>query len=632
MADFSLSLDDVSYGTIKYSKFGSYGNILVRNLNISTAFTGIGDTISATSVALRPTVEEATVNIPLLFYITPAYDDSDGNKISGQIHSCVSGLFERLTSSTTGVGDLAVYYHGTKTITTYFRPLITVDNISIGVYSNPLDGSDGTISILFKNGSGAEYDTLYDISSQSVSELISQYTFTTDNIGYIPVVCGYYSTVLNSYLCFSYPYVQNLFGYIGSNSGTISQAGIIKAPSEGSFGSFSLGGLISTPLPPISSYATLINVTSSVEQLFDKSNLSDTDDSGDSDDNIPDQNKPGQNSPNPSSHYGGGQGDFDYTSDTVSDVEPPTVKYNSVGVAGVWTPSSSQLSSIMKAIWSSSFLKPLKELFQNNSPLDAVISLRQMPFSVSSSGTATMALGTVSTDVTVDVAGEQFVTLTYTGTVKSFTGDFNDYEPYTDISIHLPFVGIVSLDTNTVMGKTITVKYIIDITTGATLCAIQVSGNTLYTYETSCGYEIPVTAMDTRNQSRNIASFALSTALSVASMGTMTSGQAMMTAGGIAGQGAMAGGTQLRRSGGIGGTAGSFDSYDVYLIYKCPNVGYDSKNNPGIHGYKGSGVVKLSNLKGTGYAEIQWINPGISGASQREIDEIDQMLRNGVIL
>lgn len=345
--------------------------------------------------------------------------------------------------------------------------------------------------------------------------------------------------------------------------------------------------------------------------------------------------EPLQNSPDPSDHYGGGNGNFDYSSDVIDEPSPPGIKYNSLACAGVWAPTEEQLTSVMKKLWSGSVLNSLAAIFQNNSPFDAIMSLKQFPFTVTSSTTASMALGTVDMKVTVNVADAQFVTMEYTGTVRTFTGDFFDYSPFTDISIHLPFVGIMSLDTNMVIGKSIVVKYIVDVTTGNLLCAVIVDGKTLYTYQSSCGYDIPITAVDSRNQSRNIAAFTASALTTVASMGSdVTVAGATMTAVGQSIGGATEASTKpLQKSGSVGGTAGTFDSYDVYLIYKCPDVSYNTKSNPDIHGYKASGVVTLSDLKDSGYTKISYINPTIEGATQTELDEIKNIMTgSGVIL
>lgn len=348
------------------------------------------------------------------------------------------------------------------------------------------------------------------------------------------------------------------------------------------------------------------------------------------------KDKPYQNSPDVSTHYGGGDGDFDYTSDPINKPEPPAVKYNSIGVAGVWTPSESQLRSIFKAVWTNDFRKKLIDIFGNNSLMDGIISVKQMPFNVKSSGTAVMALGTVSTEVSVNIAQDQFKTIVYTGKVKRFSGDFYDYAPFMKINIHLPFIGVVPLDVDAVMDRNITVEYDIDISTGDTLCtvmsAIDGEMKPLFTYQTVVGYDIPVTAIDRRNESRNMTSFAISTLSGLSGVEEIPLSQAVSGSVARGLSGGITTGADLQRSGSLGGSPATMDTYDVYLIYKCPNVSYVQKKHPGIKGNRATGYGKLSYYKDTGYVEAEFVNPHIDGCTSDEMNEIENLLKEGVYL
>ena len=50
-----------------------------------------------------------------------------------------------------------------------------------------------------------------------------------------------------------------------------------------------------------------------------------------------------------------------------------------------------------------------------------------------------------------------------------------DYNPHTTVSLYLPFIGIVPLNVDDVMRATITVKYGVDVFTGACLAMVEVS-------------------------------------------------------------------------------------------------------------------------------------------------------------
>ena len=91
--------------------------------------------------------------------------------------------------------------------------------------------------------------------------------------------------------------------------------------------------------------------------------------------------------------------------------------------------------------------------------------------------------------------------------LTDYWGCYLDHAPYTNIEIYLPYIGVKSLDTDVILGTTVvngqmkcttqsvSVKYTVDITTGACVAGISVDGNIRYTYTGVCGYTLPLTGM-----------------------------------------------------------------------------------------------------------------------------------------
>lgn len=615
MATIGITSDNLYWKERRYVKFtGLRYNFPVFVLGCNAEIAE-GDVL--TGLPTVPNLEFSGEYIPIMALAQHATQDDSGNVTNGdvfQINSMQSDLeesdsigyrtkaYKKLYSN----GVLSIGIHGD-----YGTQEGQYNTYAYCTESTPARGNIYDISATYADYASAT-ESLFPTSADTL------YLTGTTLLGFV----AFWSDSLNSYVqCGS---IKPLWGLAVSDAysfGNVTGT-FVNTPSENKPGNFDMNGTYTISESLFQGTVSLVD--DDWKTVTDSTSTTPTDD--DDDDDTTD---PQGNAPDPSTHYGGGDGDFDYTSDTIDEPTPPSISYNHLGTAGVWTPTDEQLKAVMEKVWSADVLTAIAQIFANNSPFDAVMSVRQMPFTVESSGTATMALGTVSTGVEVNIASTQFKTITYTGTVKHFTGDFFDYEPYTHISIHLPFIGIMGLDTNLIMGKTITVKYIIDITTGCLICGVSNDKGIIYTYQSTCGYDIPVTAMDTRNQSRNFAEFAVSSLGKVASGGVTGPLGVVATAA----SGALTGGAELRQSGSVGGTAGSFDSYDVYLIYKCPDVSYITKSHPGQHGYKSSGVVTLSTLKGTGYTRIKYINPHIVGATQAELDEIKNVMTgSGVIL
>lgn len=92
---------------------------------------------------------------------------------------------------------------------------------------------------------------------------------------------------------------------------------------------------------------------------------------------------------------------------------------------------------------------------------------------------------------------------------KPTHGAFLDYEPYTTISLYIPFIGIVPLQTNMVMGRQIRLYSAVDIYAGTIHYNVYVSTpkkewSLIGTYEGKCGVEVPLTLDDSLGNATNI--------------------------------------------------------------------------------------------------------------------------------
>ena len=92
---------------------------------------------------------------------------------------------------------------------------------------------------------------------------------------------------------------------------------------------------------------------------------------------------------------------------------------------------------------------------------------------------------------------------------KPTHGAFLDYDPYTTISLYIPFIGIVPLQTNMVMGRQIRLYSAVDIYAGTIHYNVYVSTpkgewSLMGTYEGKCGVEVPLTLDDSLGNATNV--------------------------------------------------------------------------------------------------------------------------------
>lgn len=86
------------------------------------------------------------------------------------------------------------------------------------------------------------------------------------------------------------------------------------------------------------------------------------------------------------------------------------------------------------------------------------------------------------------------------GNISVDATSFIDYEPYTYYEIYLPFVGTVPLRADTIAGRTLNVKYVVDNVSGESTCIIStIDGEInqiIHTYECNLSIDIPYKSFD----------------------------------------------------------------------------------------------------------------------------------------
>lgn len=204
--------------------------------------------------------------------------------------------------------------------------------------------------------------------------------------------------------------------------------------------------------------------------------------------------------PGGTSDVGGGGGAFDDTSDVIADSALPTLSAANTGFTRIYNPTLSQVQALANYLWTDTTVidtiwNHIKQFLED--PMDAFIAFNLVPCSVPDGGTQEFKVMYVPTGVMMTVAANQFVDIDCgTLAIENYYGSALDYAPYTKISVFLPYIGTVPLDCDEVMGKTLTVKYRIDIVSGACVAKIAVDGNYIYQYSGHCAINIPFTSAD----------------------------------------------------------------------------------------------------------------------------------------
>lgn len=183
-----------------------------------------------------------------------------------------------------------------------------------------------------------------------------------------------------------------------------------------------------------------------------------------------------------------------------------------------------RLQQLGRFLWGSNIFDNFSLICNN--PIENIISCKSIPLSLEGV-TQKIILGNVDTGVNGDKVSNNFAKQNIGSiAITEKYHNFLDYAPYTNVIIYLPYVGFKELDTNLVMGKTLSISYTVDIITGGCLCQITSNNVKLYEFNGNIGIDIPITASNRAQVEAGYISSGIGIASSVASgniVGAVTS-------------------------------------------------------------------------------------------------------------
>lgn len=321
----------------------------------------------------------------------------------------------------------------------------------------------------------------------------------------------------------------------------------------------------------------------------------------------------------------------------------PGLSAVSTGMLGLFAPSVSQMQQLADFMWTdfggtgTTEVDVLKEIVQAikrniSNPLDYVVGLNIIPSQGLSIGTAVeVRFGFVNTGISIPRLTNQYFTVNC-GTVyfpPVCNDTFLDYAPYSKFSIYLPYIGYKDLNANDCVGHTIGVIYHGDTVTGGITAYITKDGNVFYQYSGCCALTLPLSA-DSWGTT-------ISGALQVASalgVGVLTGGAAGIANAAINSTSSVAGNPsllspQVARSGAVSGGAGLMGVQHPVIIREAVSF-HDTTGFNTVSGYPSWYYKQLSDV--SGYTTVVDVHLHNIPATQGEIEEIEQKLKEGVIL
>lgn len=316
---------------------------------------------------------------------------------------------------------------------------------------------------------------------------------------------------------------------------------------------------------------------------------------------------------------------------------PEAPLINGLGVfANYYAMSETTILSLSDFLWNADesviddVINSLK-LFGAN-PVNAIMSLRLYPFDVGvmsgSVNAEEIILGRVKTGafgLKLTNAANAILDL---GSlyIQSHFDDFRDYAPYSAYNLYIPFIGTVSLNPNDYLNRLITIKMIVDITTGKATAIIYANGIPMQYLDGMIGVEIPITSENMGQTANAIISAVGSTAGALAT-GNMLNA-AMTAAAGAAD--VLFNDVSINKIGNVSAAAALFAPINAYVVISRPNIVLPG-NYGHSRGYACDMSATLINLSGYTVC-VNVDTSSIAGATDNERAEIKNLLEGGIYL
>ena len=346
---------------------------------------------------------------------------------------------------------------------------------------------------------------------------------------------------------------------------------------------------------------------------------------------------------------GPAQGSHDDTSDTISIPGAPALNLSLNHFISAYVPDITTLNGLADFIWGNydkfDSSKKLSKLFAD--PSDAIISLHMLPFEPSSSTAIEVTIGRYGSSINMPPLTAQFKDVSCgTLTIDPYWANYLDHNPFTRYTLFLPFVGEVQLDPDEIVGETIGVDYRVDCLTGAFVCFVSTSTKILAQYQGNCSLQVPTSSADYSRLNSAILTAATAAVGGAVGIGAAAAGAGSVGAGIAAGAGEAAArlpglaGNAMNvqqakvnhsHSGALGGASGFMGSQKPYLIIHRARQSVPADANA-FKGYPCNAKFNLADLEGYGFTSVRSIKLDGIKLTDGELEELRQILANGVYL
>lgn len=377
------------------------------------------------------------------------------------------------------------------------------------------------------------------------------------------------------------------------------------------------------------------------------------------DENVIPGGVPGEGSWGGQTHTGGGAGDWTFPSDSRGDGSAATGQaiateartaldsfFTSATGFKLHQIDPADIPDIYGALYSSSFIDKYQHSIFN--PLSACLSMHMIPEKLldTQSATTKTDLTLSGYNITQNVTHKTYpqMPVIYSHHINKifidYTDTFLDYAPYTNAYLHLPYIGVLTLDINAIAHGELAIDYITDATNGN--CAALVwckdrdgHAQIKYVSQGNAAYTLPMFA---NAQDGSAVGKLISSGISLGVAGFMgdTAGQLRAAGGLLSGVfDAAAAKQNTQITGSFSGNVSMVSDSMCWLelVRPCWCEPEDYQTQKGIPSQLAGTMLDYGDgVPYVGFLRVQDIETDGITASAQEIAEIERLLRAGVFV
>lgn len=327
---------------------------------------------------------------------------------------------------------------------------------------------------------------------------------------------------------------------------------------------------------------------------------------------------------------------------------PPILPYiplpfsSTTGLISVYHPTQAQLLSFASWLWVTWQDATIDKIWNN--PFDGVITLFELYCTPTDIGPKTIRSGFLDSGVTSETISRYTSIDCGSIAVPEYYGNYFDYAPYSKCHIYLPFIGIVELNVDDVVGHGVNVTYRIDEYNGSCIALITCAKSTtvngtevdyssvIYQFSGNCAVELPIAGGSQAAIKAGMIEAAawglgsvIGGVMGGASLGQIGQGLAYGAASAV--HSVVSAKSSVQHSGSFGSSYGAMGAKKPYIIVTRPKQ-IQVPNYNELYGYQAHKMVRIGDCEG--YIRCREVHVISPTASDDEKAQIEQLLKMGV--